>query len=523
MAAKDRSDSTTISQDSTGTISRPLETNNISLDEAQEIVHIGTWQWEVATGAIAWSDELYRIYGLKPRKEALGFDEFVQLIHPEDREKVTNIVNEAYQTKQSFEFEHRIVLPNKKIRILHGKGKVFADATGAVTRMIGTSQDITERKKADQALHRSEERFNAVSTATNDVVYDVDLSANTIWFNKALNSEYGYPKQKAARTRGWRISHIHPDDRDRIKNSLDTQLGSGENTWVGEYRFQKHDGTYIDIRDRAVVLRDVDEKPARIIGSMLDITQQKELQRAKDRFISLVSHQLRTPLTSMRLFTEMLSRDQTEDLSDTQKDYVRKIESSTLRMINLVNEILNVSSVETGHLHVHLAPADINAIILSQIEEISPLASEKRLTITYEPSAQSQVASVDPMLFSQIVHNLLTNAVRYTVKEGSVITVDFKKTKGQYLLTVEDQGIGIPKSAQPHIFSSFFRANNAVKTVPDGTGLGLYLTKLIVDMSGGNIWYESDEHKGTLFSVSLPLTGMQVTRHGTSKHDSSRT
>ena len=109
---------------------------------------MGTWQWDVASGDITWSDELYRIYGLRPRKQAVGYEEFLQLIHPNDREKVNNIINEAYQTKRSFEFEHRITLPNKKIRILEGKGKVVSDADGKVVRMLGTSQDITERKKA---------------------------------------------------------------------------------------------------------------------------------------------------------------------------------------------------------------------------------------------------------------------------------------------------------------------------------------------------------------------------------------
>jgi len=234
-----------------------------------------------------------------------------------------------------------------------------------------------------------------------------------------------------------------------------------------------------------------------IIGSILDITQQKELERAKDKFISLVSHQLRTPLTSMRLLTEMLSSGYAEELTVSQHEYVQKIESSTVRMIQLVNEILGVSSIETGRLNIHATETDVSALIRGQIEEIAPLADETAQTVT-----------VDVTLFSQIVHNLLTNAVRYTLAEGTVISVAFEKTQKEYLLTVHDHGIGIPKEAQQHIFSSFYRANNAIKARGDGTGLGLYLVHLVLDMTGGKIWFNSKEGEGSTFYVSLPLGGM---------------
>lgn len=507
MTTRESTTTETAVQNTSDTINRPLEANSISLDEAQELVHIGSWQWDVASGAIAWSDELYRIYGLKPRVRSIGYEEFMQLIHPDDREKVGSIINEAYQTKQSFEFEHRIVLPNKKIRILHGKGKVISDEAGNVKAMLGTSQDITERKKADQALHRSDERFRAVSAATSDVVYDIDLQTNTMWFNDALNTEYNYPQRRTLYTPDWRLNHIHADDRERVKASIEALLDRQDKTWVSEYRFRLHDGTYIDIRDRAFVLRDTDRKPIRIIGSMLDISQQKELERAKDKFISLVSHQLRTPLTSMRLLTEMLSSGYAEELTVSQHDYVQKIESSTVRMIHLVNEILGVSSIETGRLNVRPTETDVCALIQTQIDEITPLA-EQRVKITYTPDETARTVTVDPTLFSQIVHNLLTNAVRYTLRDGATIHVSFQKVREEYILTVQDHGIGIPMEAQPHIFNGFYRANNAIKARGDGTGLGLYLIRLILDMTGGKIWFKSQEGEGSTFYVSLPSCGM---------------
>jgi PAS domain S-box-containing protein len=509
LTAKDSRNQVAISSKPSTTINRPLEANSFSLDEAQELVHVGSWQWNVGSGDIIWSDELYRIYGMRPQERPIGFEEFIQLIHPEDRARVNEIINEAYQTKHSFDFEHRIILPNKKIRILHGKGKVVSDESGNIVRMLGTSQDITERKKADQALHKSDERFNAVTAATSDVVYDIDLKKNTIWFNDALFTEYKYPKGKSPYTQEWRFGQIHPQDRQRIKASLDKLLHSSNKTWTNEYKFKKHDGTYIDVRDRAIVSRDAGGNATRIIGTILDITNQKELERAKDRFISLVSHQLRTPLSSMRIHSQMLANGYIGKLTPEQLDYLQKIESSTIRMIQLVNNILGVSKIESGRFSINVADTDISTLIQAQVDEVDALASSKGIKIAYTSNIKRQTIPADVILFGQLVHNLLTNAIRYTVKENTTIKIAFEKTEKEYLLTVKDRGIGIPKEAQSRIFSSFYRAENATLVQSDGNGLGLYLTKHILDITGGKIWFTSEEGKGSTFFVSFPLSGMR--------------
>jgi PAS domain S-box-containing protein len=490
-------------------LSQTLEANNMALEEAQALTHLGSWQWDVQTGVISWSDELYRIFGLKPQGKALDYEEFLQLIHVEDRDRVNGIITEAFKTGDSFEFEHRISLPNNKIRILHGKGKSIADEDGNVIRMVGTSRDVTERKKSDQALHQSDERFRAVTAATNDVVYDINLKHNTIWFNDAMTSEYGYPKDEIEERPRWKLEHTHPEDRDRAEADARKFLSSNNSTrWECEYRFEKHDGTFIDVYDRAVVIRDAHGKPIRMIGSMLDVTKQKELERAKDKFISLVSHQLRTPLTSMRLLTEMLATGHAGELTKSQKSYINKIGISTIRMIQLVGDILNVSQIERGRLKVLPLPTDISELIQWHIDEVSPLADERNVKVKFTPSKTVDTVDVDPILFSQIVHNLLTNAIRYST-EDKIIKVAFVKKPNSYVLSVKDQGIGIPKEVRPRIFSSFYRAENAVKLHADGTGLGLYLIKLILDATGGKVWFDSDEGKGTTFYVSLPLSGMK--------------
>lgn len=510
LAGKGIIDDTKVLHKKLDILSKTLEANNVALEEAQALTHLGSWQWDVQTGEISWSDELFRIYGLKPQPEALEYDEFLDLIHPEDRDRVNGIINAAFHSGEPFDFEHRIILPNKKIRILHGKGKSITDEDGHVIRMVGTSQDITERKKADQALHRSDERFRAVTAATNDLVYDITLGPkNTIWFNETLETIYGYPKEKIGNNTSWMLERLHPDDKEWASKAAKKLLSGKSNKWESEYRFRKYDGTYVDVRDRGVVIRDSKGKPLRMIGSILDITQQKELERAKDKFISLVSHQLRTPLTSMRILTEMLANGQAGKLTETQQDFINKINISTIRMIQLVGDILNVTQIERGRLKVVPLPTDMPELIQWHIDEVSPLAKDRKVKIKYTPSKGIGPVKVDPVLFSQIIHNLLTNAIRYTAGEDKTVKVSFTKDAEGYTLTVSDQGIGIPKGVQAKIFSSFYRATNAEKLQGDGTGLGLHLIKLIMDATGGKVWFVSKEGKGTTFYVWLPLSGMK--------------
>lgn len=492
-----------------------LEQNIRALEEAQALTHLGSWRWDVATGEVNWSDELYRIYGLTPQARKIGFEEFLELIYVDDRERIGAIIGTAFKSGKPFDFEHRIVLPNQQTRVLYGKGTAVVDQTGAVVRMVGTSQDITERKMANEALFLSDERFKAVTAATNDVVYDIDLAAAKTWFNDSLATEYGY-SALAARPRTWFFDHIHPEDVIRTEASLERALAGTAVNWSRDYRFRRQDGSYVDVRDRAYIIRDGDKKASRIIGTILDISQQKELGRAKDKFISLVSHQLRTPLTAMRLHIEMLADGRGGELTQTGQGFVDKIETSTVRMIKLVGDILNVSQIERGHLKVIPVPTDVAALIAWHVDEAQPAAAAKYATLRFKPADDLSEVMVDPILFSQIIHNLLSNAIRYTASKNTEIIVTFKKTDTNYELTFQDEGIGIPKAAQRNIFTSFFRADNAVKMHGEGTGLGLYYIKLIMDATGGKTWFTSVDGKGTTFYVTLPLNGMEAVDQCTS-------
>lgn len=482
-----------------------------ALEAAQALTHLGSWEFDIASGSISWSDELYRIYGLKPQERPITFEDFMSMIHPGDRNRVSSVINASFESGKPFGFEHRVVLPNGAVRTLYGMGKVVTDKHGKPLRMVGTSQDITERKAGELALTQSDERFRTVTKATHDLVYDLDLETEAIWFNEALQTEYGYAKGKAGNSLRWWVSRIHPDDAMLVEEQIYQLVKTRQQTWQAEYRFQKADGSYVVVRNRAFILRDTSDKPSRIIGSCQDITRQKQLDRAKDEFISLVSHQLRTPLTVIRLYGNMLSDGVAGKLEPMQSAYVERITDASVRLIKLVSDILNVSRLELDRVRIEPEPADANALIQARLDELLPIAESKKIKISFQPDNSLGRVILDSTIFSEIVHNLISNALRYARAKHGQVSISFaKRRRGGYLLTVSDNGIGIPAEAQPHIFERFFRASNAGDVDGEGTGLGLYLVKLFADAAGGKAWFKSAENVGTTFYVSFPLEGMRA-------------
>jgi PAS domain S-box-containing protein len=237
-----------------------------------------------------------------------------------------------------------------------------------------------------------------------------------------------------------------------------------------------------------------------------DYTREMQVERAKDEFVSLASHQLRTPLTSIRLFAELLLQSDTGNLTQRQKDYINKIILSTTRMIDLVSDFLNISRLELGELRIQNESTNLEGLISAQIEEFVPIAEANGVRLTFiTPRAAPMMVETDPKLLSQVIHNLIANSIRYSPPNEGLVTVKLKKLSKSYRIEVIDNGIGIPADVSHRIFERFFRAENALRTHGEGTGLGLYLAKSIIEALGGKIWHKSEEGQGTTFYLEIPF------------------
>lgn len=246
----------------------------------------------------------------------------------------------------------------------------------------------------------------------------------------------------------------------------------------------------------------LDNEPTSLV-TVFDVTEQKNLDKSKTEFVSLASHQLRTPLVTIKWNTEMLLHPDTGALNPKQEKYIRTIGEVNKDMVDLVDTLLNISRIEIGKLPVNSEPTNVQQVVEGILVEVAPQVEKKNMTITKQYNDLLTNITSDPKLLRIVIHNLITNALKYTPDGGS-ISIRFQADANRNQIIVTDTGYGIPLSQQHKIFTKLFRADN-VKEISSSqsTGLGLYMVKSVVTSMGGDITFVSEENKGTSFIVTL--------------------
>jgi signal transduction histidine kinase len=233
-------------------------------------------------------------------------------------------------------------------------------------------------------------------------------------------------------------------------------------------------------------------------------TQLQRLDEAKDEFVSMASHQLRTPLTSVKGYISMVLEGDVGKITSTQRQLLGEAFTSSERMVHLINDFLNVSRLQTGKFMLERRKVDLAKVVSQEVESLQTTAKAHDLTLKYRRPSYFPVLYVDENKLRQVMMNFIDNAIYYS-HEGTTIDVKLEIVEGDAVLTVHDTGIGVPKSEQAHLFGKFFRATNARKQRPDGTGVGLFLAKKVVDAHGGSMVFESVEDEGSTFGFRLPV------------------
>jgi PAS domain S-box-containing protein len=379
-------------------------------------------------------------------------------------------------------------------------------------------EDLQEEKKK---IESKDARDEAILASIGDGMITTDAKGKILLVNTRAESLLGIQSSKACGkniTDIWKIA----DAKERL---LSTIHHPAEHVLKDQKIIERSDYFYVDKHHKrvpaAMTIAPVilEKKLIGMIAVFRDITHEKEVDRAKTEFVSLASHQLRTPLSAINWYTEMLLDGDAGKINKEQRHYLEEIYHGNKRMVDLVNALLNTSRIDLGTFAVE--PKIVNVIDISKMVllELQPQIAQKKIHLTENYSPEIPVMKADPKLLKIIFQNLLSNAVKYTPDEGNVsINVDVTyhtiyrslgKQKDGILVTVTDTGYGIPKEQQGKIFTKLFRADNVREKDTEGTGLGLYIVRSIVNQAGGKIWFTSEENKGTTFFVQLPLIGMK--------------
>jgi PAS domain S-box-containing protein len=392
---------------------------------------------------------------------------------------------------------------------------LLADVT--VRGVVLNGRDITERKRAEAAQHRSEERFQLAAQATNDALWDFDLSTMQGWWSTAYTTTFGLPSGDIPP--GTWEEHLHPEDRERAVSSVESMAAADLASWSAEYRLRRGNGTYANVIDRGYLVRDKHGTPTRMLGTVTDVTRRTQEEealrhakdeaehanRAKSAFLATMSHEIRTPLNGVLGMTDLLLGT---PLTAEQHEYAAIIRESGGALLQLINDILDFSKIEAEKIVIEQEPFSPRQLIDTIAHVLVAQAREKRIELlTYVAPDVPQVVRGDAGRLRQILINLVGNAVKFTESgEVSLHVAVEHASEGQVMLryAVRDTGIGLTQPQIARLFQPFTQADGSMTRRYGGTGLGLAVSKRLVDLMGGSIEVASVIGQGSTFTCLVP-------------------
>ncbi|OUL32980.1 hypothetical protein BV372_17470 [Nostoc sp. T09] len=389
------------------------------------------------------------------------------------------------------------------------------DVAGTLTHYIGIQTDITERKQAETALVLSQQRLQYLLSSTPAVIYTCKLSEDfgATFVSENVRAMMGYEAKKFIEDSGFWARHIHPDDVADVFAELSQGVDAGHYTL--NYRFLHQDGNYRWVYDTGRLLQDEAGNLVEFVGYWADITEHKQLEQEliialekekelndlKSRFISMTSHEFRTPLSTILSSAELLEHYQHKWTEEKQLIHLRRIQTAVNRMTEMLNDVLFIGKAEAGILDYKPTSFDLVEYCCRLVEEVELDLNNQRL-ISFRNQREVMPCFMDEKLLGHILSNLLSNAIKYSPSDSNV---EFTLTchYDQAIFEIQDQGIGIPSEDLPHLFESFHRASNVGNIL--GTGLGLAIVKKCVHIHQGEISVFTTLGVGTKFTVTLPL------------------
>jgi PAS domain S-box-containing protein len=381
------------------------------------------------------------------------------------------------------------------------------DASGNILGLTSASFDISERKRAEEALRVSEERLSLALDGGQIGTFDWDIQSNSIYWSPNIEAFMGMTSGEFEQTFEGFIKRVYPDDQARVQEQIAAALVTGD--YQCEFRMMRKDGTVRWVMARGRVFFSEAKQPKRMVGVDVDVTERKametalrEADRRKDEFLAVLAHELRNPLAPIRTGLEVMKLSDDPGLQQEAKAI---IERQTTQLVHLVDDLLDVSRFARGKVRLNKEPLTIHEVVDMAVESASPLLEDRSHVLKISlPTAPIQIEG-DKTRLCQIILNLLTNAAKYT-PPGGTITLSVEASGDECVVTVQDTGIGLPKTMLTKVFDMFTRVEREESYQQQGLGIGLSLVKQFALLHGGTVTAESPgEGQGSTFTLRLPI------------------
>ncbi|GCD10953.1 sensor histidine kinase [Clostridium tagluense] len=502
-----------------------LKANEERLNFALEGSGDGVWDWNAITNEMIYSKGWKGMLGYEENEIQNLFSEWDELLHPEDKESAYLKLNRYLKgVVPAYDSEYRLRAKDGFYKWILSKGKIISWTTdGKPLRVTGTHSDINSRKLMEQELREAKERFSNVLEYSQDASYRRNV----------VTDKYDYMSPVFERLTGYTLEEIlvmnentvfkkiHPDDSDdviqRIKEAS-AKNGASETIAI-EYRFLCKNGEYRWFLDRFTSVKGKLLQPSFRYGVFQDITFQKnvkeELKKAKEiaekasinksEFIANMSHELRTPinvtLAGVQLFELYLKNGSYLNKEKTSK-HLKAMKRNCMRLLRLVNNLIDSTKIDAGFYEPHFRNQDIVSLINRIALSVSDYAKQKDINLLFHTDIEKMLITCDVDMIERIMLNIISNAIKFTADS---VLINIYKGVDRIVISVKDNGIGIEKENQNIIFERYKQVSKLFTRENEGSGIGLSLTKSLVEMHGGNISVKSEYGKGCEFIIELPV------------------
>ncbi|MEH1826100.1 MAG: PAS domain-containing protein [Nostoc sp.] len=496
-----------------------IETNLRESEErirlATNAAELGMWFWNITTNEVIWTDKCRQLFGVSLEAE-ISFEIFLNCVHPEDRQCIHEAIARSIEERVDCDIEYRILWSDGSIHWIAAKGRVFYDAEGKAVRMMGTTQDITQRKQVENDLRQRETQLRrlvdsniiGIMFATPDRITEA---------NEAFLEMVGYSREELLAGKIRRQNMTPPEYHALDQQGLEQLLKVGICTPF-EKEYIRKDGSRIPILiGGALVERD----PVSWICFILDLTPRKQLEKAlrqqaeelkqanrnKDEFLAILSHELRSPLNPILGWSSLLKSRKFDEATTNRA--LETIERNAQLQIQLIDELLDVSRIIRGKLNLTFAPVNLVAVIDAALETVRLIAETKSIQIKIQVDPNVGKVLGDYNRLQQVVGNLLSNAVKFTPSRGSVevsLSLSREFSSDSALIQVKDTGQGISPEFLPHVFEYFRQADSSTTRKFGGLGLGLAIVHHLVELHSGTATAASPGiGQGAVFTIKLPV------------------
>ena len=499
-----------------------LRESEARLHHAQRMAKFGHWSWVVETGEVQYSPEAKAIFGVTPEMALVTDAEYYDLVHPGDRNRVRALTDEVLAGHAEYVIEYRIVKPDGEIRHIHELAEVVYDGAGTPVTMLGTLQDITERRQAEEALQVSEELKYLILNSAAEGIYGLDSEGVTTFVNSSGCMMLGYEVEELiGQPMHALVHHSYPDGTayPRERCPMYAAFTDGKVHRMTDEVMWRQDGTSFPIEYTSTPIR----KNGELIGAVVnfnDITQRKRAEeklrlakqnaeianRAKSEFLANMSHELRTPLNAIIGFSEVIQSEAFGPVGNPKYlEYVRDINESGEHLLDLIKDILDLSKVESGKDEIHEGIIEVSALVIRVVTLVREHAYKEGVVLVSDCPDGLPMLRADERKVKQILLNLLSNAIKFTEAGGRVELRNWYGAGEGHVFRITDTGIGIAEADIPRAMTPFRQIDDPLNRKYEGTGLGLPLAKSLVEMHGGSLELESEPGVGTIVTVRFPI------------------